>query len=85
MSLTVTVTNPTKQSDKLGQSYTSYMVNVSTNKAIFPCKNSSVVRRFRDFCWLEEELSKQNPGIFLHHSLTLTQSLIHTYLITPLH
>lgn len=71
MSLTVTVTNPTKQSDKMGQSYTSYMVNVSTNKAIFPCKNSSVVRRFRDFCWLEEELSKQNPGIFLHHLLTL--------------
>lgn len=63
--MNINITNPSKQTDKLGQSYTSYMVNLSTTKTNFTCKNSSVIRRFRDFCWLETELTKAYAGVII--------------------
>ena len=62
MSLSVSVTNPQKLKDKLGVAYTSYYVNVTTTKSVFSIKNCNVQRRFKDFCWLEEELIKKFPG-----------------------
>lgn len=65
MSLSITVTNPQKLKDKLGVAYTSYYVNVTTTKSVFAVKNCNVQRRFKDFCWLEEELIKKFPGCII--------------------
>jgi len=63
--LTIAVTNPSKQTDKMGLTFTSYMVNTATTNPAFTHKNSSVVRRFRDFEWLDEELVRAHPGCII--------------------
>lgn len=65
MALTIAVTNPSKQMDKMGLTFTSYMVNTSTTNPAFTHKNSSVVRRFKDFEWLDEELVRAYPGCII--------------------
>jgi sorting nexin-1/2 len=40
-------------------------VSTSTNKTIFQSKDFYVTRRFRDFAWLSQELSRTFPGIIV--------------------
>lgn len=59
--LNVTVTDPLKQSDSFG-SYIIYKVNTSTNSPEYSFSQFSVLRRYSDFVWLNEQLNFFYPG-----------------------
>ncbi|KAJ1433311.1 Vps5 C terminal like-domain-containing protein [Ochromonadaceae sp. CCMP2298] len=62
----ISLTDPTKCSEKLGTStFVSYKVNTTTDRAGFGQGIQSVVRRYNDFTWLSEQLSFDFPGVIV--------------------
>ena len=49
----------------LFQAYVSYKVRTKTTLQHFRNQNPEVIRRFRDFAWLQQRLQEQNKGAVL--------------------
>ncbi|KAI0233141.1 Vacuolar protein sorting-associated protein vps5 [Massospora cicadina] len=60
----VKVTSPRKVNDAI-KPYTVYKVTTKTNSNAYREREFSVSRRFRDFCWLHEQLTSGNPGVIV--------------------
>ena len=63
-SLNITVCDPKKQGEGM-HSFISYMIKTITDMPQFDAPNFTVVRRFSDFVWLHQHLSKDFPGLLI--------------------
>jgi len=59
--LQVRVYDPVKQGDGIG-AYVSYRVETKTELPQYQQRENEVIRRFKDFVWLQERLGEKNPG-----------------------
>ena len=58
------VSDPVKQGEGM-QAYVSYRVATKTSLPQYRWAEFSVIRRFRDFAWLQSRLMDRNPGIII--------------------
>ena len=63
----VTVSDPTKVGSAIDpiNSHTVYTIRTRTSSTQFRKQDFSVLRRFRDFLWLNERLLENNPGVII--------------------
>ena len=62
--LAIKVYDPVKQGDGIG-AYVSYRVESKTSLPQFAREENEVIRRFKDFAWLQDKLAEKNPGVII--------------------
>ena len=60
----ITVTDPVKQGEGVS-AHISYRVTTSTKASGYRSERSEVIRRFRDFTWLQQRLRSENRGVIV--------------------